>query len=170
MRNGEAPEFRFSPNAYEEGRSIERSDASCEVCFRPCGWRYTGSIYTASPPGTLCVRCIADGSLGRFIGGGGYTLHDVEMDGADPALEREVMERTPGIACFNPYTWPVLDGMPLAFIGYGEDAAVTAMPEARAAIAAAFVKLGWDAEESSPYALVFREIDGPRWQAVIDLD
>ena len=118
----------------------------------------------------LCAQCIADGRTGEAVGTEDYSFHDTELDGAEAGPAGELMKRTPGVACFNPFEWPVLDGMPLGFIGVGNEAALMAIPEVRAAIGAAFAEIGWDAEGESPYALVFREIDGGRWRAVIDLD
>jgi uncharacterized protein CbrC (UPF0167 family) len=91
------------------------------------------------------------------------------MEGAEPALAKEVLQRTPGVACFNPFDWPVLDAKPLAFVGYGEDPDLFANPDVRAAIGEALEALGWDCGPS-PYALIFREIDGKRYRVSVDLD
>ena len=87
-------------------------------------------------------------------------------------METELLQRTPGVACFNPYEWPVLDGKPLAFQGYGEDEAILKNADAQAAIKTAFDEEDWEFEPGTPtpYALVFKEIDGDRYKAVIDLD
>lgn len=148
----------------------ERRVESCDVCSRPCVWRYAGALYVAGDRPTVCARCIADGRLAAYLGDRPFQLHDVFLDDADPALEDEVLRRTPGVSCFNPFVWPVLDGTPLAFVGYGEDEALIALPEVQAAIGEASRELGWTFDGPSPYALVFRELDGPRYRAVVDLD
>lgn len=167
--NTDQPFFRFNPDAYAEGRSLKRSQEACEVCSRPSIWQYTGSIYAAKKPLIVCARCIAGGHLGAFFGGDHFALHDIEIFGAESALAKEVLQRTPGIDCFNPYRWPVLDRVPLAFLGYGEDEELIAVPGARAAIEEAFEDFGWD-YGPSPYALIFKEVDGERYRVVIDLD
>lgn len=164
------PQFRFYPGVYADGGPMERSDVPCDVCRLSCGWRYTGSIYAVAKLEHLCARCLADGRTGAGLNGADFTFHDIRLNGAAPEPARELMQRTPGVACFNPFVWPVLDGMPLAYIGVGDDPALIALPEVRVAIAAAFSEIGWDLEEQSPYALLFREVDGNGWRAVIDLD
>lgn len=162
------PHFRFNPVAYRQ--AFEASEERCDVCARACVWKYSGALYMAGDRPAVCARCIADGRLATFLGDRPFQLHDVFLDDADPALEDEVLRRTPGISCFNPFLWPVLDGRPLAFVGYGDDAALIALPEVQAAIGDAFVDLGWTFDGPTPYALVFRELDGPRYRAVVDLD
>lgn len=162
------PHFRFNPVAYEH--AFEASEESCGVCSRACGWKYSGVVYMAGDPPTVCARCIADGRLAAFLGDRHFQLHDVSLDDADPELEDEVLRRTPGVSSFNPFAWPVLDGEPLAFVGYGEDEALIALPEVRAAIGEAFQELGRTFDGPSPYALVFKALDGPLYRAVIDLD
>lgn len=158
------PHFRFNPRAYDEGRCFERSRDTCEVCSRPCVWKYTGSIYGADVS-TLCARCIADGALEEE-----FDLHDMVLEGAEPSLEDEVRQRTPGFDTFNAFEWPVLDAKPMAFVGYGEDESLLAIPAVRSAIAAAFGEIGKTFDGPTSYALIFKEIDGERYRAVIDLD
>lgn len=162
------PFFRFNPNAYEHAKVFEPSTEVCESCARPCVWKYLGGIYAEKEP-TVCARCIADGSLANLLGDDRYTLQDVELAGAGQEFEREVLQRTPGVACFNPFEWPVLDAKPMAFIGYGEDERLIAIPAVRTAMESAFAQFGWDFGPS-PYALIFREVDGDRYQIEIDLD
>ena len=120
---------------------------------------------------TICACCIADGRLGALLEGEGFSFHDVELDGADPALEQELLERTPGVACFNPFEWPVLDSMPMAFLGYGEDKGLLAIDAVRSAISDTFAEVGWsEPVASSPYVLIFKEVNGDRYRAVLDLD
>jgi uncharacterized protein CbrC (UPF0167 family) len=131
-------------------------------------WEYVGVIYAVTTP-TVCARCIADGRLGALLDDEKFALHDIQIVNADPALAQEVLQRTPGVACFNPFDWPVLDANPLAFMGYGEDEALIAVPAVRAAMESAFRKFGWEFGPS-PYALIFKELDGDRYKVVIDLD
>lgn len=163
------PFFRFYPGAYEEGGSFEASTDVCEACSRPCVWKYTGGIYATESP-VVCARCIANGDLGKFLGGKRFSLHDIEMNGAEPSLEDEVLRRTPGVACYNPFEWPVLDAKPLAFAGYGEDKNLLAIGAVRSAIAAAFGEIGKTFDGPTSYALIFKEIDGERYCAAIDFD
>jgi len=165
------PYFRFNPQAYEEGRSFKRSNETCGVCARPCIWQYSGNIYAKERP-TVCARCIANATLSQFLGNDYFSLHDINLGEADPILERELLERTPGVACFNPFDWPVLDRKPLAFLGYGDNKSVLANGEAQTAIKLAFDEMGWEFEPATPtpYALVFKEIDGDRYRVAIDLD
>ena len=165
--SNDQPHFRFNPGAYEDGRSFERSNDVCEVCSRPCVWKYTGNVYSTEDP-VVCACCIANGALGKFLGD--FSLHDVEMSGAEPSLEKEVLQRTPGVACYNPFEWPVLDAKPLAFVGYGEDQCLLDIAAVRSAIEAAFGEIGRKFDGPTSYALVFKEIDGERYRAVLDFD
>jgi uncharacterized protein CbrC (UPF0167 family) len=101
-----------------------------------------------------------------------FSFHDITLDDVDPVLENELLRRTPGVSCFNPFVWPVLDGKPLAFLHYGDDSAVNvfSLPRVKSAIAEAFAEFGFDASEPGPYALLFKEIDGDRYRVTIDLD
>lgn len=162
------PFFRFHPRAYE--RSFKPSEAPCAVCQKPCVWQYTGSIYLAKPPETVCARCISTGRLGdvapNLIG-----LHDTEISGAGPGVAEEVKKRTPGFDTYNPFDWPVIAGEPLAFIGYGDEPEVWKDAGAQAAINAMFAEAGWDDTEGpSSYALVFRSLQTGGFVAVMDLD
>jgi uncharacterized protein CbrC (UPF0167 family) len=167
--SGDQPYFRFNPGAYEEGRSFERSSDVCEVCSRPCVWEYTGGVYATENP-IICARCIANGELGRFLGDEHFSLHDIMISGAEPGLEKEVLQRTPGVECYNAFAWPVLDAKPLAFVGYGEDQDLLDIVAVRSAIEAAFGEIGRKFVGPTSYALVFKEIDGERYRAVVDLD
>lgn len=164
------PHFRFYPGVYRDAGAMEESEASCDACRLPCGWRYTGTIYAVAELDNLCARCISDGRTGSALNDQHFSFHDTELECVSPEAARELLQRTPGVACFNPFAWPVLDGMPLAYIGVGDAPALTALPDVCAAVAAAFEEIGWEPEEQSPYALLFREVDGSRWRAVIDLD
>lgn len=163
------PFFRFNPGAYEEKRAFERSSDACEACSRPCVWKYVGGIYALTEP-IVCARCIANGELGRLLGDDQFSLHDVEIHDVDTTLKQEVLQRTPEVACFNPFEWPVIDAIPLAFLGYGEDENLLAIPEVRSAIESAFAELGWEFEGPTPYALIFKEVEGDRYRVTIDLD
>jgi hypothetical protein len=163
------PYFRFNPGAYEVGRSFELSSDVCEVCSRPCVWKYIGGIYAIEEP-IVCARCIASGELGRFLGDGPFSLHDADIDGAEPSLEKEVLQRTPGVASYNPFDWPVLDAKPLAFAGYGGDQNLREIVGVRSAIEAAFGEMGREFPRATSFALIFKELDGERYHAIVDLD
>jgi hypothetical protein len=113
---------------------------------------------------------MANGKLAKFLDDEGFTLHDIEMSGAEPSLEKELLQRTPGVACYNPFEWPVLDAKPLAFVGYGDDQNLLDIVAVRSAIEAAFEEIGRRFNGPTPYALVFKEVDGQRYRAVVDLD
>lgn len=155
------PFFRFHPGAYN--RSFEPSEAVCPACRRTAIWLYIDNFYSVAGS-AVCARCIASGRAAEMFKG---EFFDTRLEGAAPALRAEVLQRTPGFPVFNPFDWPVLDGAPLAFIGYGDEPAVWNDAEARAAINAAFEE---EAVAPAPYALVFKELDGPRYVAVVDLD
>lgn len=170
MDDPRRPFFRFYPGAYLPGGAFESSQEPCDVCGVACDWRYTGLIYAQDHPNVVCAACIASGRL-REKTSARFSLHDSELDGAAPELEAELLQRTPGIACFNPFAWPVLDGVPLAFIGHGDDDDLQGDLAAKAAVAAAGEDCGADdIKMPTPYALVFKEVDGARYAAVIDYD
>lgn len=165
------PHFRFNPYAYAEGRDFVLTEEVCEVCGRPSVWKYTGCIYGAIDHQSVCARCISNGALEVHLGEDEYDLHDITLVGAVAEYERELLKRTPGVASFNPFDWPVVDGIPLAFIGYGEDERLLKIVDVQSAIRAAFSEIDADYNGSlTPYVLVFRELTGERYTAVIDLD
>ncbi len=167
--NADQPFFRFNPNAYADGSSLKRSQENCELCLRPCVWQYTGNIYTVSRKPTVCARCIAEDCLLEFLCDDLATLHDIEISGVDVSLSREIRTRTPGIACYNPFEWPVIDGIPLAFMGYGDNKYLVNMPGVGEAMKKEFAEYG---QEYSPdsYALIFKQLDGGRYRVVADFD
>jgi uncharacterized protein len=165
------PFFRFNPNAFEKGRAFEQSSDQCDVCKKPAVWRHTLGVYAVLEP-EICARCIFDGTVAAFLENDSFAFHDIEVDEIDPELYTELLQRTPGIATFNPFTWPVLDGMPLAFIGYGDDLDVMSDLRAQKEIAKVFGELGDKVLLGAPcpYALVFREIDGERYIVEVNYD
>jgi uncharacterized protein len=164
------PFFRFNPNAYQPGRAFEATQESCEICHRPSIWKYTGNFYSQKRP-IVCACCISDGSLEKALDDDWSGLHDISIEGADPELEHEVMCRTPGVACFNPYEWPVIDGIPMAFLLYGdEDSEFWNLPEIKEAVNTAFGDWPWDGKKPGSYVLLFKQVDGTQYRAVIDPD
>jgi uncharacterized protein len=169
MSEPRKPHFRFYPSAYEAKGVFKSSAEACGVCGEACGWRYTGNIYAIKHPEIVCAVCIASGRLRTHLGN--MQLHDVVLDGAEAELERELLERTPGVSCFNPFAWPVVDGVPLAFIGYGDDSALQDIAAARDAVKRAGNECGIDdLEMPTPYALVFKTLDDERYEAAVDFD
>jgi uncharacterized protein CbrC (UPF0167 family) len=163
------PSFRFHPDAYEHD-CFEESDEPCAACGRPCVWKYTHHLYALPPePAAICARCVADGNAAKAVPGGDYSLHDCGFD-EEPsdALVAEVEQRTPGFATFNPFVWPVRDGMPLAFLGFGEDDNLAALGQVKSAIAALAEEMG--GEVAPTYAMIFKTLDGDQYVATLDLD
>ena len=70
----------------------------------------------------------------------------------------------------QPFEWPVLDAKPLAFVGYGEDQNLLDIAAVRSAVKAAFGEIGRKFDGPTSYALIFKEIDGERYRAVVDFD
>ena len=161
-------QFRFHPNAFTNENVFEPLEVKCEVCGKCSKWRYKGPVY-GKKISNVCPECIGNG---KFCTVADAVLHDIDLEKVDPEVAEEILTRTPGVACFNPYQWPVIDGLPLAFIGYGDEPTFVSCIEAQKAIKAAFSFYGWNFEEgtATPYALIFKQLDGPRYQAVIDLD
>ncbi len=164
------PFFRFHPGAYERGAFV-RSLAPCDVCERPSVWLYDAAIYVAGEKPAVCARCVADGKLSEHLDGD-FQLHDADMeDEIEDAVSEEVMQKTPGFSTFNAFTWPVLDGKPLAYVGHGDEDATWDDPAAVAAVKKLYADVyGETLDGPTPYALVFREVDGPRHVAILDLD
>jgi len=167
-RAEEKPHFRFYPGAYEDGGPLVASLETCGCCGEPCVWKYTGNVY-AREKVTVCAGCIAADNLSNVFKDG-YSLHDVELEqDVEDTLNDELFGRTPGVACFNPFEWPVADGAPMVFVGYGEN--LTKDPDAIAATKIAFTELGWHGDSRpSTYTLLFRPLNGGAMRAVIDLD
>jgi uncharacterized protein len=107
------PVFRFHPDPVQSG-SIERSAAACRACGRARGWIYVAGCYAeAELDRALCPWCIADGTAHAKFDA---TFHDLVLPAdADPEVIREIAERTPGFANFNPFDWPACCGAPMAY-------------------------------------------------------
>ncbi|MBH5322367.1 CbrC family protein [Aurantiacibacter sediminis] len=157
------PHFRFYPHAYEDG-NFEESDAKCWLCGCPCGWRYVASIYSADKPEVVCARCLADGTLGSGT-------HDTVASSkvVDKELWFEAECCTPGISSFNPFSWPVVDGEPLAYLGHADQRDLEKRAEVKQAMAALAKEFDWP-EVAPHYAMIFRSLDGKHWRASMDLD
>ncbi len=168
------PYFRFFPGAYAFGADGEdvfrRETGPCHACGMREIHAFTGIIYTArQDQPTVCAQCIADGRLAKFLSEAHFSLHDAEVAGLDwrDPLVAEVQRRTPGFATFNAFDWPILDGLPMAFMGYGDEERWKYVPDALAAM-----RDGNEGEDCfpTPYALIFKQVDGPAWRAVFDWD
>jgi len=167
---GDQPAFRFHPDAYEHGCFVA-SEETCSACGRACVWKYTQHIYALPPePAAICARCIADGNAASAVPDGDFTLHDMDYDQEpDEALAREVERRTPGFATYNPFVWPVRNGAPLAFLGFGADANLAGIAGVELAVATLARDMG--ADEINPGdALIFKSLDGDLYVATLDLD
>jgi uncharacterized protein CbrC (UPF0167 family) len=169
MMSDDKPFFRFHPGAYERGAFIA-SRAACDVCERPSVWLYDSSIYIAGAKPAVCARCVADGKLTEFLDGE-HGMHDAEFGGeVDDELADEVMQRTPGFSTFNGFEWPVLGGKPMVFVGHGDEGDTWENPAAAAAIRKLYEDEGDPVDGTTPYAIVFKELDGSRHVAIMDLD
>jgi uncharacterized protein len=120
-------------------------------------------------PDAICARCVADGNIAKAVPEGDYGLQDSTFD-EEPteALAIEVEQRTPGFATYNPFVWPVRNGMPLAFLGFGADANLASILGVQAAIAALSADMG--AEIAPDYAMIFKSLEGETYIATLDLD
>lgn len=164
------PNFRFHPGAYDAG-VLKREGGPCEVCGRAGAWMYQGVVYSVRDEVLVCAQCISEGRLLGFLGEPKFQLQDVEIEGVGVDLRDELLRRTPGVESFNPFNWPSLRGMPLAFVGHGEAAGLWSDPGAKAAMQAAWrERMGDVLDGPSAYLLVFRELDGGAWRAEVDLD
>jgi len=165
------PYFRFYPGAYEDKGRFIQSHSECDCCGKPCVLQYDGNIYTAlDPKPEVCARCISDGSFEYFMTGRSYSFHDIEFsDNLDRNHFDEVMLRTPGIACYNPFKWPVLNSRPMVFIGYGDNEEVWGIPCAQAAMKSKWLEaMGEELDGKSDCFLVFKDLDKPIYRASID--
>lgn len=165
------PFFRFSPNAYDLPNVFEPSEVACTVCNQPAGWLYVGLVYAVTDVSGLCARCIAGGRLEALLGER-FGLNDVLLEGVSRDLQIEVEQRTPGFATFNAFSWPVRDGLPLAFIGYGDNPAYWADPVIREEMSAFWREQTGEADLKGPtgYILLFRTLDGAHPGFALDLD
>jgi len=168
------PLFRFHPNAFADEAVFVPFKGMCASCAKPAKHRYQGVIYVAAEYRDLviCPECIAAGCLTSLFGTADYALHDCEFsEDCDPTLSEEVMRCTPGFATFNPFIWPVIDGVPLAFIGYSDDLDPEAQPEVFAAMQVEHARYSYDPlTGASPYFLIFQEVGGGKYVASLDLD
>lgn len=164
------PAFRFYPRAYDDG-VLKREGGPCEICRRAGAWMYQGAIYTRREDIQVCAQCIHEGRLLAHLGDSHFQLHDIEIEAVGVDLRDELLRRTPGVECFNPFNWPALRGMPLAFIGHGDALGLWDEPEPRAAMVDAWrARMAGALDGPSPYLLVFRELGEGAWRAEVDLD
>ena len=166
------PHFRFYPGAYRRTGPFSEDVSTCDVCNRANARLYSGVIYSAADERpSVCACCIADGRLEEYFGDTPFEMHDAELLNTTADIAAELLRRTPGVASFNAFEWPVLDGMPLAFIGYGNEKEVWSNPKAVSAMRAAWRSIyEEELETETPYLLVFKEIDGSRICSIVDLD
>ncbi|MES2444266.1 MAG: CbrC family protein [Pseudomonadota bacterium] len=170
MGEPDKPAFRFYPRAYDDG-VLKREGGPCEICRREGTWIYQGVVYAVRDEMQVCARCIAEGRLLAFLDDPHFQLHDIEIEGVGPDLRDELLRRTPGVECFNPFNWPALRGMPLAFAGHGDGLGLWEVQGARMAMEAAWrERMGSALDGASPYLLVFRELNEGAWRAEVDLD
>ena len=165
------PHFRFFPKAYKDDSVFVQTEEFCEICGQPAGWMYAGITYTAGAKKNTCASCLSSGRLAESCGDHGMSLHDCELAEVSPDLEREVLQRTPGFSTFNAFDWPVSQGLPLAYVGHGEDLAFAENPPAREVIRRAGMEIGqsdWD--YPAPYVLIFQELRSGEYTAILDLD
>lgn len=188
----DAPPFRFYPSAYDpEKGQFQSSQASCDVCQNPCVWEFTGTIYMIGTEPKVCARCLHSGALKSFLSTyedtdrraqrsrsqnwdpSSFSLHDIDLESEiNTAIEDELLERTPTVDCFNPFEWPVQDGMPMAWIGTGREKSLIKSPAIWAAMKKAWSDLWPDEVLTGPtdYLLIFQSLDGAHFRAVVDLD
>lgn len=165
------PAFRFFPTAYDIDGVFEATNDACEVCKQPSGYRYTGEVYAEGSAPEVCASCIHSGKLAAAMDDKDMQLVEAELAGVDADTAREVLQRTPGFSTFNGFDWPVIDGKPLAFLGYGDSGPVTGDAAATASIEAAWKDSFEDPFEGpTANALVFRTLDGKTHKVVFDFD
>lgn len=169
------PHFRFFPGAYEfgvDGEAVfKRHNGPCHCCGMRDIYAYQKRPYwIRRDEPVICAQCIADGRLGILIDNGdNYSMHDCQIEGVsddNPDIE-EIEQRTPGFATYNPFDWASIDGEPMAFMGYGDEEKWKYVGEARAAMCETY---GGQDAYPSPYFLLFKELDGNRYRATLDLD
>lgn len=164
------PNFRFFPKAYETEGVFRESNDICDSCGKPSVWMYSGPLYSQGNP-NVCARCIADGSLDKILGVGKYSFQDCYFPNVPTELSSEIMQRTPRVTSYNPINWPILESKPLAFFGYGDNDETWKFPDAVDAMKMTWRQaIGKELNSKSSYLLVFKELDGPRFIAVMDLD
>lgn len=169
--SADKPAFRFHPGAYERG-SLVKSEEPCDACGEPSGWLYNNVVYVADDEPQVCARCISSGKLVDHFEDD-YQLHDADFDGdVDDDMAEEIMQRTPGFSTYNAFEWPVLDGKPMVYVGHGDEDTTWANPQAAEAIRKLWADRGQPLKpgQKTPYGMVFRELDGDRYTAIIDLD
>lgn len=164
------PFFRFNPNAYDDNGPFKASDAPCDVCTRESVW----ISQVVVPDISVCARCIANNDLGRFINKRHFILvGDITLSAAlDEEIKSELFLNTPCVSSYNPFEWQVLEGIPMAFVGYGEDKGLWKIPNAVRAMQAAWEEFYPDTVLDGPtsYLMVFKEVEGEKYTAIIDLD
>ncbi len=79
------------------------------------------------------------------------------------------MQLTPGFGTVNPFTWPVKNGIPLAYLGRGGEAQFWENPQCRVAM-----QNFWrdsqneDLNGATPHIMVFQSLDGLTYGFEID--
>jgi uncharacterized protein len=163
------PNFRFYPGAYAD-ECLKKADHNCVNCRRSGTWLYSGSIYSTCRDKPVCAACIAEDRLAERFGS--FVLFDADFsDEVDAEVEGEVMQRTPGFPTFNPFVWPVSDGMPMVYMGVGDDKQFWRDEACREAMKQFWrQEIGGDLDGPAYQLLVFKSLDNSKFGFALDLD
>lgn len=161
------PHFRFHPRCYDDG-TLRESSERCVVCGKTDRWMYEDSCYSEVEDSPVCAPCIAGDRL-RAHFGKHFSFHDVQFSAEPGRYEKEVMQLTPGFATVNPFTWPVRNGVPMAYLGRGEEAQFWENPQCRNAM----LDFWHDQQDEeldgpTPHIMVFQSLDGSAYGFDID--
>ena len=163
------PHFRFYPGCYEDG-TLKQTDEACVTCGEAGRWMFGGSIYSTSRDKPVCAGCIADDRLASHYGAG-FSMHDIDFDSDAGEYEIEVLQRTPGFPIYNPITWPVKDGVPMAYQGVGDQKHFWLDMDCRSAMQQFWRdNIGDELEGPAYHLLVFKTLDGETFGFALDLD
>lgn len=162
------PHFRFYPGCYEDG-TLKQTGEICVTCGEGDRWVYNGSIYCERRDKPVCAGCIADDRLEAHYGG--FSFFDVDFSADPGSYGDEVLTRTPGFPMFNPITWPVHGGIPMAYQGVGDQKHFWKDVNCRAAMQQFWKEMvGKELEGPTGYLFVFKTLDDTAFGFALDLD
>ncbi|XXJ19261.1 CbrC family protein [Desulfovibrio caledoniensis] len=98
------PYFKYHTDPISTG-AIVRETGICQCCGKESQFMYRAGFYSESDADEFCPWCIADGSAAFKFKGEFINPDPLISEGVDPAIVKEVSERTPRYHSWQEERW-----------------------------------------------------------------